>query len=109
MARKAVVSFAPLGLNRVFASPRLAAWAYAAAAATSILRLFAAEAVYLRIGSCRVRGLFVIYLIVMLTGVEAMPFATTSSWLAPRSIFGGTRKVVVTTVEPVATPMELGL
>ena len=49
------------------------------------------------------------YLIVMLTGVEAMPFATTSSWLAPRSIFGGTRKVVVTTVEPVATPMELGL
>lgn len=44
---------------------------------------------------------------VVLTGVEAMPLATTTSELAPASAPVGTSKKVETIVPPVATPMLL--
>lgn len=47
------------------------------------------------------------YFIVTLTGFDAMPFAMTTSVLAPVSIFAGTSKLVETGSEPVATPIVL--
>ena len=47
------------------------------------------------------------YFIVTWTGFDAMPFATTTSVLAPVSIFAGTSKLVETGSEPVATPIVL--
>ena len=47
------------------------------------------------------------YLMVTLTGLDAMPLVTTSNWLAPFSILAGTSNSVETMTDPVATPMEL--
>jgi hypothetical protein len=43
----------------------------------------------------------------MLTAVDGIPFATTTSELAPVSIPEGTSKLVDTVALPVATPMVL--
>jgi hypothetical protein len=47
------------------------------------------------------------YFTVIDTAADGMPFATTSSALAPVSRFGGTSKFVDTGVLPVATPIML--
>ena len=47
------------------------------------------------------------YSTVTLTGADAMPLATTTSELAPVSIFAGTSNSVDTTALPVATPIVL--
>jgi len=48
-------------------------------------------------------------LMVTATEAEGMPFATTTSVLAPNSMFAGTSNLALTRVLPVATPMVLGL
>ena len=45
----------------------------------------------------------------MLTGIDGIPLATTSSELAPVSIVAGTSKRVEAIVEPVATRIVLWL
>lgn len=47
------------------------------------------------------------YCTVTETGCDGIPFATTSSWLAPFSMPEGTSKFVETVVFPVATPIVL--
>jgi hypothetical protein len=47
------------------------------------------------------------YCTVTATGLDGIPFATTTSELAPLSIFAGTSKWVETILLPVATPMVL--
>jgi hypothetical protein len=47
------------------------------------------------------------YFRVTLTGFDGMPFATTTSVLAPVAAPVGTSKLVETVVDPVATPIVL--